>query len=204
MTKLTLSDVGNLQNETAAVNTINNNSNATEIAFENTLSRDGTAPNSMEADLDMNSHRILNLLDATTAQEPVTLSQLTSGTTADALATGIIYVIDGGGVAITTGIKGNLEIPFSCTIHRATLLADQSGSIVVNIWKTPYASYPPTVADKITASAPPTITASDKSQDTTLTGWTTTITSGDTLRFNVDSVSAITRVTLSLQVTKTA
>lgn len=114
----------------------------------------------------------------------------------------ITFIIDGGGSTITTGIKGDLEIPFACTITRATMLADQSGSIVVDIWKDTYANYPPTDADSITASAPPTISSTTKSQNSTLTGWTTSISAGDTLRFNVDSITTITRVALSLRVTK--
>lgn len=113
------------------------------------------------------------------------------------------YVIDGGGSAITTGVKGDLYIPFGCTITANTLLADQSGSIVVNIWKVAFASYPATSGNKITASAPPTISSATNAQDTTLSGWTTSISAGDTLRFNVDSVSTITRVTLILTVTRT-
>jgi len=115
----------------------------------------------------------------------------------------ITFIIDGGGSAITTGIKGDLEIPFACTIVRATMLADQSGSIVVDVWKDTYANYPPTDADSITASAPPTITTATKSQDSTLTGWTKAITTGSTLRFNVDSCATIERCTLALKVTKT-
>lgn len=117
--------------------------------------------------------------------------------------TAIPFVIDGGGSAITTGEKGHLEIPFACTIERVTMMADQSGSIVVDIWKDTYANSPPTDADSITASAPPTISSAQKSQDSTLTGWTTSIAAGDFLAFNVDSCSTITRVTLSLKVTKT-
>ena len=115
----------------------------------------------------------------------------------------IQIVIDGGGSAITTGVKGFLEVPFACTINRVTMLADQSGSIVVDIWKDTYANYPPTDADSITASAVPTISATTKSQDTTLTGWTTAIAAGDILGFNVDSITTVTRVTLALKVTKT-
>jgi len=115
----------------------------------------------------------------------------------------IAFIIDGGGSTITAGIKGDLEIPFACTINRVTMLADQSGSIVVDIWKDTYANYPPIDADSITASAVPTITTATKSQDATLTGWTTSITAGDTLRFNVDSATTIQRVTLILKVTKT-
>jgi hypothetical protein len=115
----------------------------------------------------------------------------------------LTFIIDGGGSAITTGQKGHLEIPFACTITQVTMLADQSGSIVVDIWKDTYANFPPTDADSITASAPPTISSAQKSQDATLTDWTTAIAAGDILAFNVDSCTTITRVTISLKVTKT-
>jgi hypothetical protein len=117
-----------------------------------------------------------------------------------ALTKTITAIIDGGGSAITIGIKGDLEIPFACTIQRVTMLADQTGSIVVDVWKDTYSNYPPVDADSITASAPPTISAGTKSQNSTLTGWTTAVTSGDILRFNVDSCTAITRVCISMQV----
>jgi hypothetical protein len=39
---------------------LNNNFNAIEQAFENTLSLDGSTPNAMGADLDMNGNQILN------------------------------------------------------------------------------------------------------------------------------------------------
>lgn len=121
------------------------------------------------------------------------------GTTFD-LVDSITFVIDGGGSAITTGVWGFLEIPFDCTITQVTLLADQTGSIVIDIWKDTYANFPPTNADSITASAPPTISSAVKAQDATLTGWTTSITAGDILAFNVDSATTVERVTLSLKV----
>jgi hypothetical protein len=114
----------------------------------------------------------------------------------------ISFVIDGGGYAITTGIKGDLEVPFNCSIIAYTMLADKSGSIVVDVWKDTYASYPPTDADSITASSVPTISSTTKAQNTTLTGWTTSITAGQTLRFNVDSCTTITRVVISLKYRK--
>jgi hypothetical protein len=139
-----------------------------------------------------------------------------SGTPADAKLTlgevktfivgksAIGYAIDGGGEAISTGVIGTgLTIPFNCTINKWTLQADQSGSIVIDIWKDTYANFPPTVADTITGSAKPTISASNKGNSSTLTGWTTTITAGDILYFNVDSCSTITQVTLTMEVTKT-
>lgn len=113
----------------------------------------------------------------------------------------IAFSIDGGGSALTTGVKADVYVPYACTITAVTLLADQSGSVVVDIWKDTYANYPPTVADTITAAAKPTLSAATKSQDTTLTGWTKTIAAGDTLRFNIDSISTITRLVLTLTVT---
>lgn len=61
MPKLTLSDVTNLGgNPVSAQQVINTNSDRIEAAMEKTLSRDGTSPNQMEADFDMNHYDILN------------------------------------------------------------------------------------------------------------------------------------------------
>jgi len=111
------------------------------------------------------------------------------------------FVIDGGGSAIAAGIKGDLQIDFAGTIQSATLLADQVGSIVIDIWKDTYANFPPT--DTITASAKPTLSGANKSTDSTLTGWTTSVSAGDILRFNVDSAATVTRVTIALKILQT-
>lgn len=112
------------------------------------------------------------------------------------------YVIDGGGSAITTGEKGCLQAPYAVTITDATLLADQSGSIVIDVWVDSYANYPPDNADSITASAVPTLSAAAKSTDGTLTGWTTSVSAGDILCFNVDSAATVERVTIVLEATR--
>lgn len=114
----------------------------------------------------------------------------------------ITMIIDGGSAVITTGIKGDLHIPFAGVITAVEMLADTSGSIVLDIWKNTYANFPPVIANSVTASAPPTITTATKAQDTTLTGWTTSIAAGDILRFNVNSITSIKRVTVSLTVLK--
>lgn len=72
--KITLSSVTNLSNTTTSQNTINNNFAAIQTAFDNTLSRDGTQPNTMLSSLDMNGNRILNLPNPINGQEPVTLA----------------------------------------------------------------------------------------------------------------------------------
>lgn len=114
--------------------------------------------------------------------------------------TGVIgVVIDGGGSAITTGVKHDLYVPFACTITASTLIADQTGSIVLDVLKSSAYSTVPTVS--IVASAPPTISSAAAAQDATLTGWTVSIAAGSRLRLSVTSVSTVTRLTYSLTVT---
>src|SRR5258705_3141327 len=81
MSKISLTDLANLENETTAVNSINNNNAILETAFDNTLSRDGTTPNQMTSTFDMNSNRIINLPQPVGATEPARLTDL------DALST---------------------------------------------------------------------------------------------------------------------
>lgn len=119
------------------------------------------------------------------------------------LVAGLIFVIEGAGAAIETGVKGDLVVPFACTVLDWTLLGDQAGSIVVDVWKDTLANFPPVAGGSITASAPPTLDAEESAQSATLTGWTTQIAAGEILRFNVDSADTVERVTLALKVRKT-
>ena len=117
-------------------------------------------------------------------------------------STMLSFLKDGYGNVIGTGVIGDMTVPFACTITAAYLLADQTGSITVDIWKDTYANFPPTNADSITSASPPSISSGIKSENTSLSGWTTAIAAGDILRFNVDSCSAITRVGIYLKVTR--
>jgi hypothetical protein len=116
----------------------------------------------------------------------------------------INFIIDGGGGTITPGLKGHLVIPFRCDIKEWTLLADQSGSIKVDIWKKEYASFPPSDTDSICGGHEPEIVSGIKAQNTDLSDWTTVeLNAGDVLAFNVDSCNSITLATLCLKVEKT-
>lgn len=96
-----------------------------------------------------------------------------------------------------------LEVPFACQIVSSRLTADASGSAVLDLWKAAYAAYPPAVGGTITASAKPTLSSAAKSEDLTLTGWSTTLARGDWLRVHVDSASVCKRLVLSLGLRKT-
>jgi hypothetical protein len=98
-------------------------------------------------------------------------------------------VFDGGGSAIAANKKVYVRIPNSGVIIKSYIFADVSGTISIEVWKDTFANFPPLVADKISASAPIALSSAQKSEDTTLTGWTTAVTAGDVLCFNVSALA---------------
>jgi hypothetical protein len=76
MAKLTLNAIGSRY---GSIDALNDNSDLIEAALENTLSRDGTGPNNMESDLDMDSNNIINLADGVNNTDAVTVKQLNGG-----------------------------------------------------------------------------------------------------------------------------
>lgn len=81
MAKISLITVDSLENQTTAVQALNANFGLIAAAFENTFSRDGTVPNTMSADIDINSRRIINLATPINGSDAARLSDI-----ADALA----------------------------------------------------------------------------------------------------------------------
>src|SRR3990167_147673 len=118
-------------------------------------------------------------------------------------ADSIKITLDGQGGVISTGLKGFTEVPYAGTITGWTILGDQTGSIVLDIWADSYANFAPTVADTITGSEKPTLSSAQKNQDLTLTTWTTAVTANTILGINVDSATTITKCTLIIYITKT-
>lgn len=73
--KVSYTSITNLNQQSSTIAALNNNFAAFQTAMNNTLSRDGTATNTMGATLDMNSNRIINLPAAITDTEPVRKSE---------------------------------------------------------------------------------------------------------------------------------
>jgi hypothetical protein len=109
-----------------------------------------------------------------------------------------------GGAVLSTGIKADISVPYDATIGSWRLLADQVGSIVFDIWRDTYAAYPPTVADTITGTDKPTLSAVIKNENAgPLTNWgAVTLSKGETLRINIDSCATITSCNLTLGLTR--
>lgn len=122
---------------------------------------------------------------------------------------GVIGItIDGATSVLTTGVKGYIQIPYAATIVGWSIVADQSGSINVDIDKhsssaPPSApSIPNTTTDKISASAPVAL-SSAQSASVAASGvstWTTSVAQWDTIGFNVTSATTVQRVTILLKV----
>lgn len=118
------------------------------------------------------------------------------GASANPITVGV--TVDGGGSAITTGIKGYIQCPVTGTITKWTLLGDQSGSVEFDVFLDAFGAALPTTS--IVAAAPPALTADVTGTDSTLTGWSTTVTAGDVFGFEVVSAATLERVTLQIEV----
>lgn len=97
----------------------------------------------------------------------------------------------------STGVQWIGHVPVTMTIASWEMVADVSGSCVLDVWAETGAI--PDNADSITAAAPPTLSAAQLASSSTLTGWTTTLTAGDVLAVNVDSATTVSYVTLTLR-----
>ncbi len=114
----------------------------------------------------------------------------------------VTYIIDGAGSVITTGIKGQVSIPANATINSWNLTADQSGSAVVDVLHSTYAGFPTT--SSIAGTDKPTLSSAQKNQNAgPLSAWSTALTAGDVLQFNVNSCSTCTRLVLTLNISIT-
>lgn len=128
---------------------------------------------------------------------------------ANNLPASVEYVLDDGGVAITTGNKGYLQLPFAGTFTSVALLGNTTGSIVVDLWMCSYSAFDggvttPSAANSIVGGNYPTITSGTKYQISNLSAWGTTgFSATDILCFVVNSCSSFTRMTISLKCLRT-
>jgi hypothetical protein len=133
---------------------------------------------------------------------------LTDGGAGGAVTFGLSSSADGTGTAVRyLTVEGTLyratdvlEFPMDMAgmIVEAEIQADASGSAVCDVLKASAGSSLSFAS--IAASAKPTLSSQQRVVDATLTGWTTAITAGDTLRFAMASLTTATRVTVALKV----
>mgnify|MGYP000893364978 CR=1 FL=1 len=118
-------------------------------------------------------------------------------------AIGMDIIIGNGVDEIAAGFVLFFEVKADITVDTVTLLANASGSIVIDLWKDSYANYPPTSEDSICATSKPTLSGAAKSMQTTFIGWDTTWAEGEIIGVNVDSATTVKQVTLAIRGTRT-
>ena len=105
--------------------------------------------------------------------------------------------------ATTTGFVGYITIPYSGTITGWQVIGDVVGNCVIDVWKTS-AGVIPTVLNTITGTEKPTLSSQQISSDLNLTTWTTSVSEGDIIGINLDSFSLLSKIWLTLFITKTS
>jgi hypothetical protein len=107
--------------------------------------------------------------------------------------------IDGGGSALASGVKADLEVPFDCQIQYVTLMADQIGTVTLDIRRSSFASWP-TVAS-IMGTVLPSLTSAQKSQTMADASWSRYLSAGDVLQLYLPSNSSyVTRLSVGIKV----
>ena len=110
----------------------------------------------------------------------------------------INFVLDNGSNDITSGVKGSLGLDVSGRIESWTLVSENEGSIVIDIKKDKYDTYPDSLTS-IVGSEYPRLSTQKKNRDESLSTWTTDVVAGDILDFSVVSCSGIQKCSLFLR-----
>jgi hypothetical protein len=83
-----------------------------------------------------------------------------------------VLTVGDGSETIQTGLKGYLRIPVNVIVDGWTIFSDQLGNISIDIWKSTYTDFPPTISDSIVGDHKPTLSVSQKNKDINLTSGT--------------------------------
>ena len=103
---------------------------------------------------------------------------------------------------IEVGENQIISIPFNCSLTGYKIASANVGSITIDVQKSTYASYP--TFTSIVGSSPITLSSSNKNQDSSLTGWSTSINQGDFIRFVVTANSGVYQFSLTLSTSRTS
>lgn len=112
----------------------------------------------------------------------------------------------GGNAAILVANQNDVSIiiPQDSLITRCTVLTKGGvGNCEIDIWSSPVAAYPPTVANSICSANHPIISGGTYRDDTTLTGFNTTLPAGNVVTFHLVSCTVFTEITIMLALSPT-
>lgn len=118
-----------LQSGYQAVEVLNSNFDKIEAALENTISRDGSAPNQMEAPLDMNGRRILNIAAPAYPTDVIRVQDLEAGTLNIIPVDGPLLDTEGVQDIIGTSLVAgtNVTVTYNDTTGKTTISSTAGG-----------------------------------------------------------------------------
>jgi hypothetical protein len=112
----------------------------------------------------------------------------------------IELIIDGQGSVITSGQHGQIHIPGSMTITGWSIIADQSGSITIDVWRANNA-VPSSAGSLVGTGNAPSLSGAQVNSSAPV-GWASTVlNANDFIAFNVSSgssLASVQRVTVAL------
>lgn len=106
----------------------------------------------------------------------------------------------------TFDVFQDFYVASTATLKAILLFTDvPAGNVIVDIWKTSFAGFPPTGANSICGTARPTLTTGMQkllftSAQMAAAGWTTTVNAGDVIRLVAGSVSGINQLVVAAEV----
>ena len=107
---------------------------------------------------------------------------------------------DGQGGTVTTGNTIYKVNTVSGSIRGWNILATGTNpTCTIDVWKVASGTSLPTVTNSITGSSAPALSTGNAVRSTTLTGWTTALTPGDIFAFNINAVSAATKIFFNIE-----
>lgn len=108
---------------------------------------------------------------------------------------------DGQGGTVTTGNTVYKVSTVSGSIKGWSILATGTNpTCTIDVWKVASGTALPTVTNTITGSgAAPALSTGNAVRSTVVTGWTSSLTPGDIFAFNVNAVSAATKIFFQLE-----
>jgi hypothetical protein len=107
----------------------------------------------------------------------------------------LAWTFSAGGATLEAANSPAIYFPYAGTLTKLTLLADQSGSATVGLWKDTYANYPPTVADVQTTLS---LSSAIKNQSGTLS---ISVDAGDCFIASLTSPATVTWLTVVAEIT---
>lgn len=122
-----------------------------------------------------------------------------SATTTNQNIRQVSFSFDGAGSALAAATVCT-HVNYAGTIQSFTMIADQSGNSTITVKTVAYGSYTGPGSASDISSGGEAMTGAAKKQDTTLSGWTTSLTAGTVVCFVLSSPATVTQLTGNLKI----